>query len=133
MITIYIEFELIGAYNEHVINWVVGWLHREGYLIGFNRQYDGSGKYRIDIYVRRVCRNIKPVDMFEFTFDEFVDDMYCFLNETKWLDDVHLVVCNNEGCIDIDWNDVKKLMEEEYEEVEKRWDKITSTMYEKEP
>ena len=128
MITIHIEFELAGAYNKHVINWIAGWLYREGYLFGF--RYD-NGELKIEIYAKRICKTVKPIDMFKFTFGEFIDDMYCFLNETKF--GVYLAVCGSEGCIDIDWNDIKKLIEKEYEKVEKRLDEIISMIHGERP
>jgi hypothetical protein len=65
--------------------------------------------------------------MFDFTLD-VIDDMYCFLSEMENLD-VTVSVCGGEGCIYVDWDDVRRLREEEYEEIERRWDRIAGLRF----
>jgi hypothetical protein len=121
MITVHVEFGLVDVHVEHVINWMVGWLYREGYIFGYQK-YEGGGEWQVDVYARRVCRAVKPVDAFDLAL-ELAEEMYCFLGEVGNLD-VAISICGDEGCIDVDWDDVKRLREEEHEGAEIRWNGI---------
>jgi hypothetical protein len=119
VISVHVEFEMVGAHVDHVINWLAGWLYRRGYIFSECRS---SGSLRVDVYARRVCRSVTPVDVFDFTLD-IIDDMYCFLSEVGNFD-LTVSVCGGKECVYVDWDDVRRLREEEYEEIERRWDII---------
>jgi hypothetical protein len=123
MIRLYIDFEVTEALHGHIINWVIGWLYDRGYAFSYQK-YDYRGSWSVDIH----AKGLEPVgDIFEFALD-FGDDLRHFAYEIDAVD-VVIGVCSNEECVDIWFEDLKKLEEQMFEEIEKRWEEIMNAMW----
>jgi len=122
MIRLYIDFEVTEALHGHIINWVIGWLYGRGYVFSYQK-YDYSGSWSVDIH----AKGLEPVgDIFEFALD-FGDDLRYFAYEIDAIDIV-VGVCSDEECVDVRFNDLKKLEEQKFEEVEERWQRLIEPM-----
>ena len=123
MIRLYIDFETADVLDEHVINWVIGWLYDRGYAFSYQK-YDYSGSWSIGIH----AKGLEPVnDIFEFALN-FGNNLRYFAYEIDAIDIV-VGVCSDEECVDVRFEDLKKLEEQMFEEVEKRWEKIMNAIW----
>ena len=126
MIRLYIEPAVINGTIDHVIHWTLGWLYRHGYAFSY-QEYDYSDGWSVDVYTR----GLEPVvDVFEFVLGGFGDAFRYFVDEIG-AEIEAVVVCNNRGdeCFDVWFEDLKRLEDEEYLEVEERWQRMMEFVY----
>ena len=124
MIRLYIDPAIIDGRVDHIINWVVGWLYRHGYAFRVE-EYDYRDGWGVEIYTK----GLEPVDnIFEFVVSGFGNAFRYFVDELD-VDIEAVAVCGNEGCVDVRFEDLKKLEEQKFEEVEKRWEEIMNAMW----
>jgi len=123
MIELYIDFEVAEALHGHVVNWVVGWLYDNGYAFSYQK-YDYRGSWSVDIYTR----GLEPVgDIFEFVL-EFGDALRYFVDEIDAVD-IAVGVCSDYECVDVVFEDLERLYNQEIEEIEKKWEEIMNAMW----
>jgi hypothetical protein len=119
MIRLYIEFDEVNDWNDDVIHWVIGWLYRHGYAFRAE-EYDYRDGWSVEIYTK----GLEPVgDIFEFVVGGFGDAFRYFVDELD-VDIEAIAVCSNEECVDVRFEDLKKLEEQEHLEVEERWQRL---------
>jgi hypothetical protein len=119
MIRLYIDPAIIDGRVDHVINWTVGWLYRHGYAFRAE-EYDYRDGWSVEIYTK----GLESVgDIFEFVVDGFGDEFRYFVDELD-VDIEAVAVCGNEECVDVRFEDLKKLEEQEHLEVEERWQRL---------
>ena len=119
MIKLYIEPAVIDGDIDHIINWVIGWLYRHGYALTY-QEYDYKDGWSVEIYVR----GLEPVDnIFEFAVGGFGNAFRHFVDRLG-VDIEAVVVCHGDECVDIRFEDLKKLEEQEHLEAEERWQKM---------
>jgi hypothetical protein len=119
MIRLYIDFPIVDGTNGDVVNWVIGWLYDNGYAFKAEK-YKWDGKWEVEIYTR----HLEPVsDIHEFVVGRFVDEFRYFVE--RFNVDVDAVgVCSGEECVDVQFDDWKRLEDEEHLEVEERWQRM---------
>jgi len=123
MIRLYIDPAIIDGRVDHVINWVVGWLYRHGYTF-HAEEYDYRDGWSVEIYTK----GLELVDdIFEFVVNGFGNAFRYFVDELD-VDIEAVAVCSNEGCVDVRFEDLKRLEEQEHLEVEERWQRLIEPM-----
>jgi hypothetical protein len=123
MIRLYIDVFVDERIND-IINWVTGWLYRHGYAFKVE-EHDYSGDLSVEIYTK----GLEPVsDIFEFVVGGFGDAFRYFVDRLK-AEIEAMAVCGNGECVDIWFEDLKRLEEQEFEEFEKRWEEIMNAMW----
>jgi len=121
MIRLIIEPAIIDQRVDHVINWTMGWLYRNGYAF-YSKEYDYKDGWDVEIYVKR----LEPVnDIFGFVIDEFGDAFRHFINELD-AEIEAVVVCNEseDECLDVRFSDLENLDFQEFLEIEERWQRM---------
>jgi hypothetical protein len=123
MIRLYIDPAVIDGRVDYVINWVIGWLYRHGYAFRAE-EYDYRDGWSVEIYTK----GLELVDdIFGFVIDEFGDAFRYFVGELD-VDIEAVAVCSGDECVDVRFEDLKKLEEQEYLEVEERWQRLIEPM-----
>ena len=119
MIRLYIEPAVIDEKIDDIINWVIGWLYRHGYAFSY-QEYDYRGGWSVDIH----AKGLELVDdIFGFVVDEFGDEFRYFI--AKLGAEIEAVaVCDDSECIDVWFEDLEKLEEQEHLEIEERWQRM---------
>jgi hypothetical protein len=101
----------------------MGWLYRHGYAFSAE-EYDYRDGWSVDIHTR----GLEPVaDVFEFVLDGFGDEFRHFVDEID-AEVEAVAVCSGEECVDVVFEDLKRLEEQEYLEVEERWQRLIEPM-----
>ncbi|MCI4407690.1 MAG: hypothetical protein JHC26_01270, partial [Thermofilum sp.] len=125
MIRLIIEPAIIDQRIDHIVNWVTGWLYRNGYAF-YSKEYDYRSEWDVEIYVKR----LEPVsDIFGFVIDEFGDAFRHFINEVD-AEIEAVVVCNEDEteCFDVWLSDLENLDKQEFLEIEERWQRMIEPM-----
>jgi hypothetical protein len=119
MITLHIDFPIVDRRDGDVVTWVIGWLYRHGYAFKAEEyRYDGS--WSVDIYTK----GLEPVDdIIRFIIEEFGDELKHY-TERYGVDVDAISACSGDECTDIQFDDLKKLEDEEHLEVEERWQRM---------
>jgi hypothetical protein len=126
MIRLYIEPAIIDQRMDHIIHWVIGWLYRDGYAF-HAKEYDYKDDWVVEIYTK----GLEPVDsIFDFVLSGFGDAFRYFADEIDAEIDA-VVVCNEfeDECFDVWFEDLKALEDQEFLEVEERWQRIMDAMW----
>ena len=121
MIRLYIEFDEVSGWNDDVIHWVIGWLYRHGYAFSYE-EYEYTGEWKVKVYTK----GLELVDMFEFVLGEFGNAIRYFAERYNF--GITVAVCLGDECIDVEFEDLKRLEEQKFEEVEERWQKLVESM-----
>jgi len=117
MIRLYIEFDEVSGWNDDVINWIIGWLYRNGYAFSY-REYEYDGMWEVEVH----SKGLEPVDMFEFVLVGFGDAVRHFVERYNF--GIAVAVGSGDEYIDVEFEDLRRLEEEEYLEVEERWQRM---------
>jgi len=120
-IKLYVEFDEVDAWNDDVINWIMGWLYRHNYSFSY-KEYKYDGEWEVDLHTR----GLEPVDMFEFVLDGFGDAVRYYAKRYDF--GIIVAVYRGDEYIDVQFEDLKRLEDEEHLMVEERWQKMIESM-----
>ena len=121
MIRLHVEFDEVNDWNDDVIYWIVGWLYKHGYAFSY-KEYDYMGEWEVEVYTK----GLEPVDMFEFVLNGFGDEVRYFAERYNF--GIAVAVCSDDGCVDMEFEDLKRLEEQEHLEIEERWQRLIEPM-----
>jgi len=107
MITVYVNLNMAGPYDEDVINWMIGWLYRHKYTFKYSK-YDYSGIWKVNIYKRY---GVPVTNIFEFILGDIISDLYVLAQGLGIK--VAIEAHDKSNCIRLRWSDIKRL---------KRWE-----------
>jgi hypothetical protein len=123
MITLHIDFPIVDGRDGDVVTWVIGWLYSNNYSFSY-KKYEYSGSWSVDIHTK----GLEPVDdIIRFIIEEFGDELRHYA-ERYGIDIDAVSVCDSDKCTDIQFDDLKKLEDEEHLEVEERWQRMIEPM-----
>jgi hypothetical protein len=125
MIRLYIRAVVDETFDD-MIYWISGWLYKNGYAFELKENVH-KGSLVVKIY----ARGLEVVnDIFDFVLNGFGDTFRYFINRIK-AEIEALTVCNGDKseCLDIWFEDLERLENEEHLEIEERLQKMESMIY----
>jgi hypothetical protein len=123
MIRLYIDFVIVNGADGDTVTWVIGWLYDNGYSFDY-KKYKYNGEWSVDIHTK----GLEPVtDIIKFIIEEFGDKFRDFV-ERYGVDVDAISACSGDECTDIQIDDLKNLAEQEYLEIEERWQKMIESI-----
>jgi hypothetical protein len=124
MIRLYIRAVVDETFDD-MIYWISGWLYKNGYAFELKENV-----HRGSLVVKIYTRGLEAAnDIFDFVLNGFGDAFRYFINRIK-AEIEALTVCNGDKseCFDIWFEDLERLAEQEYLEVEERWQRMIEPM-----